>query len=57
MRTTQRAMAFAQLAVALFSLPEPWRNTGMAGLVTIASIRAHGLPQLLAYCFGKREGG
>ena len=30
---------------------------GMAGLVTIASIRAHGLPQQLAYCFGKREGG
>ena len=33
------------------------RNNAMAGIVTIASFRAHGVRQLLVYCFGKREGG
>jgi len=28
----------------------------MAGSVTIASVRAHGVCQLLVYCLGKREG-
>src|SRR5262245_62588474 len=28
----------------------------MAGTVTIASVRAHGVSQLLVYCLGKREG-
>jgi hypothetical protein len=28
----------------------------MAGTVTIASVRAHGVRQLLVYCLGKREG-
>ena len=28
----------------------------MAGLVTIASVRAHGVRQLPVYCLGKREG-
>jgi hypothetical protein len=28
----------------------------MAGSVTIASVRAHGVRQLLVYCLGKREG-
>jgi hypothetical protein len=31
-------------------------NNGMSGLVTIASVRAHGVRQLLVYCLGKREG-
>ena len=28
----------------------------MAGAVTIASVRTHGVRQLLVYCLGKREG-
>jgi hypothetical protein len=28
----------------------------MAGTVTIASVRAHGVRQLLVYCLDKREG-
>jgi len=28
----------------------------MAGSVTIASVRAHGVRQLLVYCLGKRDG-
>jgi hypothetical protein len=32
------------------------RNIVMVGTVTIASIRAHGVRQLLVYCLGKREG-
>jgi hypothetical protein len=28
----------------------------MAGTVTIASVRAHGVHQLLVYCLGKSEG-
>jgi hypothetical protein len=28
----------------------------MAGTVTIASVRVHGIRQLLVYCLGKREG-
>jgi hypothetical protein len=28
----------------------------MAGTVTIASVRTHGVRQLLVYCLGKREG-
>jgi hypothetical protein len=28
----------------------------MIGTVTIASVRAHGVRQLLVYCLGKREG-
>jgi len=28
----------------------------MSGVVTIASVRAHGVRRLLVYCRGKREG-
>ena len=31
-------------------------NNEMNGSVTIASVRAHGVRQLLVYCLGKREG-
>jgi hypothetical protein len=44
------------VAAALFYCRQSWRNMAMAGTVTIASVRAHGVRQLLVYCFGKREG-
>ena len=41
---------------ALFYCRQSWRNIAMAGTVTIASVRVHGIRQLLVYCLGKREG-
>src|SRR5262245_47578532 len=35
---------------------DSWRSIAMADSVTIASVRAHGVRQLLVYCLGKREG-
>jgi len=39
-----------------FYCRQSWRNIAMAGTVTIASVRVHGIRQLLVYCLGKREG-
>jgi hypothetical protein len=43
-------------SAALFYCLPSWRNTVMAGPVTIASVRAHGVRRFLVYCNGKREG-
>jgi hypothetical protein len=43
-------------SAALFYLAQSWRNDAMAGTVTIASVRAHGVRQLLVDCLGKRDG-